>query len=273
MPQFNATRYASQWLMNLDRRTVAREITNQNYSPITGARAVKVFQANDLSAPNKNADNSVNIQNPTGGSTTMTLDEERDLTVGIPSVEEFQSQVNVQSKFRERQAQAGEEDLDDFILGKYPDAGITLSTTASTASGFGDKIRDAKVALSDNNVPRSERFMVLSPFYADLVAEDAGDRIDRNRDIEVEGFIGRYQGFDLFESTGIVETGTSPGKQHLVFGHRQAIILAVQMDGVALVDNADQARFHGDVLKALMVYGGQTFLPDALGDLEADIPS
>jgi len=273
MSTFNATRYASQWLMNLDRRTVARAITNDDYTPIEGARAVKVFQANDLSAPDKNADNSVNIQNPGGASTTMTMDQERDLTVGIPSVEEFQSQVNIQRKFRDRQAQAGEEDLDDFVLGKYDDAGIELSTTASTADGFGGKIRDAKVALSDNNVPRSSRFMVLSPFYADLVAEDAGDRIERNTEIEVEGYIGRYQGFDLYESTGIVETGTSPGKQHLLFGHTQAITLAVQMMNAALVPDSQQARFHGDVLKALMVYGAQTFLPNALGDLEADVPS
>ena len=270
MPTFDAVRYSEEFLMNLDRRTVAREITNQNYSPITNARAVKVFQANDLSAPDKNADNSVNIQNPGGGETTMTLDEERDLTVGIPSVEEFQSSVDMQSKFQERQTQAGEEDLDDFILGKHTEAGIDLSTTATTPDGFGDKVRDAKVALSENDVPRSQRFMVLTPHYADLVAEDAGDRIERNTEIEVDGYIGRYQGFDLFESTGIVEAGS---KQHLLFGHRAAITLAVQLNNTALIGDSEQAQFHGDILKALMVYGGQTFLPSALGDLEADIPS
>ena len=273
MGTFDAVRYSEEFLMNLDRRTVAREITNQNYSPITNARAVKVFQANDLSAPDKNADNSVNIQNPGGGETTMTLDQERDLTVGIPSVEEFQTSVDMQSKFQERQTQAGEEDLDDFIMGKHTEAGITLTTTATTPDGFGDKVREAKVALSENNVPRAQRFMVLSPFYADLVAEDAGDRIERNTEIEVDGYIGRYQGFDLFESTGVVETGTSPGKQHLLFGHRAAITLAVQLNNTALIGDSEQAQFHGDILKALMVYGAQTFLPSALGDLEADIPS
>ncbi|MCS3707190.1 hypothetical protein GGP62_002177 [Salinibacter ruber] len=267
---FDAVRYAEQFVMNLDRRTVGREITNQNYTPIEGARAVKVYSADDLSAQDKNADNSVQIQNPSGGVTTMTLDQEKDLTVGVGSVEEFQSNVDIQRKMRDRQAQAGEEDADDFILGKHTEAGIDLSTTATTADGFGDKVRDAKVALSDNDVPRSGRFMVVTPHYADLIAEDAGDRIERNRDIEVDGFIGRYQGFDIFESTGIVEASS---KQHLLFGHRQAITFAVQMDDVALVPNSEQASYHGDVLKALMVYGAQTFLPNALGDLEADIPA
>jgi len=274
MPQFNAERYATQFIMNLDRRTVARQITNDDYTPIEGARAVKAFQASDLAAPDKNADNSVNIQNPTSsGSTTITLDQERDLTVGIPSVEEFQSQVNVQQKFRERQAQAGEEDLDDFVLGLYDQAGINLSTTASTADGFKDKVQEAKVALSDNNVPRSQRFMVLTPFYMDLLTEAFSVDIERNRDIEIDGYIGEYQSFSLFETTGVQETGSSPGKQHLLFGHQAAVTLAVQLDSVALVGNDEQARYHGDVLKAMMVYGAQTFLPDALGDLEADVPA
>jgi len=176
---FDATRFSEQFLMNLDRRTVAREITNADFTDIEGARAVKVHQADDLSAQDKNADNSVQIQNPSGGVTTMTLDQEKDLTVGIGSVEEFQSNVNIQRKMRDRQAQATEEDLDDFILGKHTEAGVELSTTATSASGFGDKVRDAKVALSDNNVPRSGRYMVVTPFYADLLAEDAGDRIER----------------------------------------------------------------------------------------------
>jgi hypothetical protein len=58
-----------------------------------------------------------------------------------------------------------------------------------------------------------------------------------------------------------------------MFGHREAVTLGVQMNDVALVANADQATFHGDVLKALAVYGSKTFLPNALGDLEADVPA
>jgi len=273
MGDFSATLYEENFIQNLDQRTVGREITNQDFTPIEGARAVKLYAADDLSAPDKNSDNTVNIQDPSGTSETMTLDQEKDLTVGIPSVEEFQSQVDMRRKFRGRQAQAGEEDLDNFVLGKHTEAGVTISTSASTASGFGDKIRDAKVALSDNSVPRSGRYMVVTPTYADLIAEDAGDRIQRNRDIEVDGFIGRYQGFDIFESTGVVETGSSPGKQHLMFGHRAAHTLAVQMDGVALVRNSEQGSYHGDILKSLMVYGSEVILPNALGDLEADVPS
>jgi hypothetical protein len=274
MATFDAKLYSSRFIQNLDRRTVAREITNQNYT-VRGARTVEVFAANDLVAQDANADHSVKIQNPGGSQKTMTMDQDKDLSVLIPSIEEFQSSVDMQGKFRERQVQAAEEDLDDYILGFYTDApsANSLDTTATTASGFGDVIRDAKVAMSEQNVPRSDRFMVVSPTYADLVAEDAGDRIERNTEIETEGYIGRYQGFDIFESTGLKESGSSPTKQHQLFGHRAAITLAVQANNMNLVPDSEQAQYHGDILKALMVYGGQTFLPEALGVINADKPA
>jgi hypothetical protein len=266
---FQDTVYSSQFLLDLDRRTVARSITNDNYT-VVGARSVEVYAADPLSANDKNADNSVQIQNPSGASTPMAMDQEKDLTVGIPSVEQFQTSVDMQRKFRDRQSQAGAEDVDDFVLAKHTDANITLSTTASTASGFGDVVRNAKVSLSDNNVPRSGRFMVVSPTYADLIAEDAGDRMRINSEIEAEGYIGRYQGFDIYESTGLP---TDADSEFQIFGHREAITLAIQLEEFNLVPNASQAVYHGDVLKGLMVYGANCFLPDALGSLDAALPS
>lgn len=272
MATFDAKAYSARFLNDLDRRTVARAITNDDYT-VVGARSVEIYAANDLVAQDKNTDNTVQIQNPGGSSITMTMDQEKDLTVGIPSVEEFQSQVDMQRKFRGRQTQAMEEDLDDYVLGLHGSATESIPTSASTASGFGDIVRDAKVALSDRNVPRSMRFMAVTPTYADLIAEDAGDRIERNRDIETEGYIGRYQGFDIYETTGIVETGSSPGKQHLIAGHMAAITLAVQVQNFSLIPDAEQAQFHGDILKGLCVYGAKVVLPDALVDIEADVPS
>jgi hypothetical protein len=269
MGDFSAKLHSAQFLRNLDRRTVAREITNDDYEVI-GARTVEVHSAGDLNAQDANSDGSVQIQNPSGSTVSMAMDQERDLTFGVPSVEEVQSQPELQEKFRGRQVQAGEEDLDDYVLGLHGDGNISITTTASTADGFTSKLRDAKVALSDNNVPRRGRFAVLSPTYMDLVTEYAGDRIRANKEIETDGYVGRYQGFDLFESSALVQTG---GKEKNLIGHRAAVTLAVQLNNVALVSNDEQATFHGDVLKALMVYGAEVFLPDAFGIIDADVPA
>jgi hypothetical protein len=272
MATFDAALYSARFLNDLDRRTVARAITNDDYT-VVGARTVEIYAASDLTANTKNNDNTVQIQNPGGSSVTLTMDQEKDLTVGIPSVEEFQSQVNMQRKFRDRQSQAAEEDVDDYVLNLYGSATTSIDTTASTASGFGDVVRNAKVALSDLNVPRSMRFMVVSPTYADLIAEDAGDRMRINSEIETEGYIGRYQGFDIFESTGLQTSGSGPVKEHQLFGHRAAITLAIQAENFSLIPDSRQAQFHGDILKGLMVYGAQVVLPNALGVINADQPS
>ena len=265
---FESKLYTSRFLNDLDRRIVATQITNQDVT-ITGARTAEVWTANPLSAPAKNSDNSVNLQTADGGSKTIAMDQEHDLSVGIPSVEEFQSSVNMQQKFRGRQLQASEEVVDDYILGRYPDAGTTITSTATTAEGVADKLREAKVALSDKNVPRSNRYAVLSPFYADKVSEAAGNEMRVNSDIVAEGYVGRYQGFDIFESTGIVEDS---GKQKCMFGHVDAISMARQIEDLVLIPSAENGTYHGDILKGLLVFGAKTFLPDALGVLDFDTP-
>ena len=266
---FESTVYSGQFLLNLDQRTIANAITNSDYT-VVGARTVEVWAANNLVANDLAVDNSVTVQNPSGPSTPMAMDQEKDLSVLIPTVDEFQSSVDMQSKFRERQVQAGAEDVDDYVFGLYGSATTTLPTTASTATGFDDVVRDAKVALSDLNVPRSSRYMVLSPTYADLVAEAAGDRMRVNTEIETEGYVGRYQGFDIYESTGLFDNST---KQQQIFGHTAATTLARQIESASVVPSAQNAAYHGDLLKMLMVYGAKVFLPDAFGTISADVPA
>jgi hypothetical protein len=246
---------------------VSAGITNDDYIDNRNGRTVTVYGVDDPAAQDKNSDNSVQIQNVSGGAVDLTMDQEKDITIGIGVVDEFQSRPDVRAKFRERQVQIVEEDVDKYVLGLYgqADSNNQLSTSATTASGFDDKIREAKVALSDQNVPRSNRWMVLTPTYADLAAEAAGDRIERNTEIEREGYIGRYQGFDMYE-TSLVQA--SSGNDMLMFGHTAAITLAVRPQEFNLVPNAEQASFHGDVLKGLFVYGAQTFIPEALGSIE-----
>jgi len=271
---FEAQAYANEFLLDLDQRTVADAITNDNYTVNENGESVTVYAADPLVANSKNADNSVNAQNPGGSSTVMAMDQEKDLTVVVGTVEEFQSSVDIQDKFQERQLEAADQDIDDFVMGFHTDADASneISTTATSASGFDDKIREAKVNLSENDVPRSNRFMVLSPGYADIVAEAAGDRLENGPSnmVEREGYVGRYQGFDIFETSGVKSTSGSPGKRHLMYGHTGAITMARQIQEATLVPSSAQASYHGDVLKFLLVYGAQTFLPNALGVINAD---
>lgn len=271
---FEAQAYADEFLLDLDQRTVADAITNDNYTVNENGESVTVYAADPLVANSKNADNSVNAQNPSGSSTVMSMDQEKDLTVVVGTVEEFQSSVDIQDKFQERQLEAADQDVDDYVMGFHTDADASneISTTATSASGFDDIVREAKVNLGENDVPRSNRFMVLTPGYADIVAEAAGDRLENGPSnmVEREGYVGRYQGFDMFESSGVESSGSSPGKRHLVYGHTAAITMARQIQEATLVPSSDQASYHGDVLKFLLVYGAQTFLPTALGVINAD---
>jgi hypothetical protein len=271
---FEAQVYAAQLITELDSNLVARQITNDNYIEGQG-RTVQVYSAGDISSSDKNADSTIDWKSTSSSQLALTMDQEKDVSVIVDVVEEFQSNPNVQNKYRERQRRAAEEDIDDFVLQEYQNAGTSLPTSATTASGFEDIVRDAKVALSDKNVPRANRFLVLTPHYADLLEKAATDRFEASDagDTARAGFIGRYQGFDIYESQRIPETGSSPTKQHMLFGHTEAVTLAVEPEEFHLIPNSQMSTHHGAGLKGLVVFGAKTFLPDALGEISADKPS
>jgi hypothetical protein len=272
---FEAQVYAAQLITELDSNLVARQITNDNYIEGQG-RTVQVYSAGDISSSDKNADSTIDWKSTSSSQLALTMDQEKDVSVIVDVVEEFQSNPNVQNKYRERQRRAAEEDIDDFVLQEYQNAGTTLETSAtSSAADFEKKVRQAKVALSDKNVPRANRFLVLTPHYADLLEEAATDRYEASDAGETAraGFIGRYQGFDIYESQRIPETGSSPTKQHMLFGHTEAVTLAVEPEEFHLIPNSQMSTHHGAGLKGLVVFGAKTFLPDALGEISADKPS
>ena len=278
MPQFIPTVYASQLLTELRRNTVASQITNSNYTGEISERGdtVKVHAVGDLSVNDHTKGSKVTWQNPSGSDKTLVIDQQKDVSFLISDIDQFQSAIDVRAAYRRKQAQAFAENLDDHVLGMHSDAPAAnvIDTTASTASGFIKQVRNAKVALSDQNVPRMGRYMVLSPFYASLVAEYYAEQMT-NEDAARSGYVGRLEGFDCFESTAVpeVDTGTdgTADKQKLIFGQSEAITLASQIVNAELVES--HPDYHAGGWKGLLVYGAKTFVPEALGVLNADVPA
>jgi hypothetical protein len=274
MAEFADTVYSDQVITDLYARSVATEITNQNFTE-DGARTVTIYKPTQVAANDLAGDNQANVQDPDANTTSLVFNQEKDLTVGIPSVQEFQTNVDMQDNYRQQQVDAINEDMSKYVLGLSGDApgGNTLDfdLDGSNAQDFGDKVREAKVALSEANAPYSGRWMVLPPFYMDLLAEDAGDRLTDNVDSEVEGFIGRYQGFNLYETTAVATNDTpSPSTRQIMFGHERAITMGASVDQFALVPY-DRSQYHGALLKMLVVYGAKVVDSDLLGVINAEV--
>lgn len=264
--------YSAQTLQKLDASLVAGAITNRNYlGEITRkGDQVEVYAVGDLTVNDHVRNQPISFQNPGGGTVMMDIDQEKDCSFLVDNVDAFQSNINVQTAYQGRQVRAMAEDVDTHVLGKYGDAHAdnVIATTAATASGFIKVVRDAKVALSEKNVPRDqERFLAIPPFYASLLSEYFSET-QQNEMAAVQGYIGRLEGFNVLESNRLVE---NTGKVKCMFGHTAAITLARQIINTEWW--ASHPSYHGGAMKGLMVYGSKTFLPEALGLIDADIPA
>ena len=260
--------YEGELLTELNSSLFASNITNSNYTGEISQRGdtVHVYALDDLAANDKNADDSVQWQTPSGTDQTLTVDQEKDISVFLPRVQTFQSDIGMQEAYRTKQVQAADEDIEDFVLNKVTDGASTIDATGvSSASNFIQEVRKAKVALSNNDVPRSDRYMVLPPKYVSMISEYMTEQLD-DKQIAENGFIGRAEGFAVYESTRLPVYGTNDANSRAMFGHVAAITLARQIVDMRFYE--DLPEYHGGGLKGLVVYGAKTFLPAALGELD-----
>jgi len=264
--------YEGQLLTDLNSALFADQITNANYTGQITQRGdvVYVYAVDDLAANDKNADDSVQWQTPSGDEQTLAVDQAKDISIKLPRVQTFQSDVNMRSAFRGKQVQAADEDIEDFVLSKVTNGTTTIDATGiSSASAFIQEVRNAKVALSDLDVPRANRYLVIPPRYVSMISEYMTETLE-NQEIAEQGFLGRAEGFAIYESTRcpVFTNSNADDAKRAVFGHTAAITLARQITDFRFYE--DLPEYHGGGLKGLVVYGAKVFLPNALGELQVD---
>jgi hypothetical protein len=129
--------------------------------------------------------------------------------------------------------------------------------------------------LDEQNVPESDRFLVLTPYERQLLMHSplaqayvTGD----SQSILRNGKIGRIDRFDIYVSnllpaaaagqnyTGGAAAGTV--KRHVIIaGHRAAMTFASQINKVESIPNPND---FGTLVRGLMIYGRKTIKPEAL---------
>ena len=162
------------------------------------------------------------------------------------------------------------EDDSDDETSAYTGAAITATTytiqadTAIqvTASNIFARISRLATMLTNNEIPESERFLVLPASIATLVrqsTEFVGIGSEGGREAVMNGKLpGKYAGFDLYEvADGRYSDGNSSDGWHVLGGHRSAICFAM-----GLTENGveDLIANFGKAYKALFVYGAK--VPD-----------
>lgn len=145
----------------------------------------------------------------------------------------------------------------EFLTVTKDGAGGTVSVV--------DLIVDMGTVLDENNVPESDRFLIIPARMAGLIKKselkDAsltgdGTSVVRN------GRLGMIDRFTLYMSHNLLsDANGNEGGVHLIAGHKMGFTFASQMTNMETIRS--ESTF-GDIIRGLQVYGYKVTKPEAL---------
>lgn len=161
---------------------------------------------------------------------------------------------------------------DQYVAGLYTEvqAANAISTTAITDPAKAVKgLLDLKTKLDVANVPTQGRYVVVPPWYLNLLLlSDLFARVDASGTSEGlrNGTVGRAWGFDVMMSNNCV----------LITGDDYAVMAGVPgaisfAEQIVKVEAYRPESAFSDALKGLHLYGAKVVRPDALAVLTASV--
>lgn len=144
------------------------------------------------------------------------------------------------------------------------DLGVSGTLASVTKTNVLDKIVECGQVLDEQNVPGTDRWMVIPPQMAAIIKKSdlkdaslTGDSVTPMRN----GLIGQLDRFTLYTSNLLTQAESG---FHIPFGHKSALAFASQINKVEAYNHPDTFE---KAMKGLLVYGFKVVTPKAMGDL------
>ncbi len=257
-------------LAQLDKILVARAITNNMWEGEIkqAGDSVKIWTPGSITVKDytKNTDHAT-PDATTGTDQTMTIDQQKYFNFQVDTIDITQMPVPVLEAYIQRAAYALKDTIDQHILGLYTgvhaDTTVTPTATLSTSNVltvFAELYRK----MTEKNIPKEGRFIVVPPRVTEIInAYLAGKSTSLGDNVAVNGYMGRFQGFDIYESNNVVDTdedqeGTASTETtyNCLAGTRMGITFAMQIPEGNTRIFVPERRF-ATAVKSLIVYGSK----------------
>ncbi|MCI4626873.1 MAG: hypothetical protein L3V56_13085 [Candidatus Magnetoovum sp. WYHC-5] len=133
-----------------------------------------------------------------------------------------------------------------------------------------DYIVDCATVLDEQNVPNSDRWIVIPAWFAGMIKKselkDASLSND-NTSILRNGRLGIIDRFTVYASNNLyTQTDGADTAYNILFGHKQALTFALQ---ITKVETLRAESTFGHLVRGLIVYGYKVIKPKAIGLLYA----
>ncbi|MDP9675773.1 hypothetical protein J2W97_001768 [Paenibacillus jamilae] len=200
---------------------------------------------------------------------TLVIDQAKYFNFQVDDVDAAQANVNLLDGGIVEASYGLANVVDQYLAGFYTEVkaentiGNDTTPIIPTKDTAYDLLIDLGVLLDENNVPESERFVVVPAWYYGLLLKDA--RFTKDPNIIRTGYVGDIDGMTVYKSNNV--PNTAGAKYKIIAGHKSAISFAGQVDSVEAFRPEKQ---FSDAVKGLQVFGAKCIKPEALAVLTAN---
>lgn len=250
--------------------SVLPQISNTDYEGEISGQGNKV---NIRTVPNVTVGDytgSVSYADVTTQVVELMIDKAKSYAFKVDDILKVQSDIAFQNEAAKDAAEQMRIAVETDVMANIPTAATTVLDKASVSeTNLLNHILEAARKLDELNIPDSDRFLVLSPLYIEMLKKSelrqaylTGDSASPLRN----GKVGMVDRFTVYQSNLLAAgAGADAGKTFCLAGHPKATCFASQFVKTETVRLTDT---FGDGVRGLKVYGYKVVVPNALVTLK-----
>ena len=250
-------------------QTILSEVTTNEYEGEISGLGNKVNIRTVPAVTVADYTGSLSYADVTSGTVELDINKAKSYAFKVDDILRSQADIDFMNAAAEDAAQNMKIAIEQDVFGNIA-SGSSLSDvnsggSATTASNILGLILDAGKSLDQNNIPETERFLIIDPATAAIIKNSDLKQAYLTGDAESplrNGNIGMIDRFTVYVSNNLtVASGVTSG----FFGHPKAIAYASQMT------NTETVRLEsafGDGVRGLSVYGYKVVVPTAIGEIK-----
>lgn len=237
---------------------------------------VNIQSYGNFSVNNKTAGSPVTLQRITDANHPVVINNHKEITFSPEDVARAFSKPNVIENLSRQAALQMAESVELAAAGLYTEAGSTINASGLTGTQLKAKFYEARRRLISAKVPLLEnKYAYMSEFFMeDFLQSDVlqdASKLGSNRPL-TDGSIGRFAGFDFFETQAVATSG-SPYTYHNLLYSKDAMIFvprALPVDAEQF-GGAKQGRVtdprNGLSIRVTMSYNADNLAPQLTFDV------
>ena len=250
----------------LKKSLIYGNVANQNYiGDLVPGGSVKIAQIGEVAYGTYTNYTDMTYEQLDDASLTMVIDQQNYIAFVLDETDERFISLDVIGAAIDRGSYRIRDVIDQFIAGKYTDAGVKYGTaTAPKATSSGTVFQhwaEFSETMDEANIPRENRWAIAPPWEFTKLTIAASTNMQPNGSLWENGWISGVAGFDrIYMSNNVALSGTV--YTILASSGTEAISYAGAINGAIRMFPHETQR--GTKVDGLWVYGAKVVRPDML---------